>query len=66
MDEQTRITIQELAAAAGLKIDPARLPALAAGWAGMRQTLRPLLELDYGDCEPASRFHVPPPADAHA
>jgi len=64
VEEQTHITIHELAAGAGLKIEPSRLPALAVAWAGARQSVRPLHELDYGAYEPACRFHSPPSADA--
>jgi hypothetical protein len=53
---------RRLAAAAGIPPPGDRLPVFAASVQRNLDLARPVLERDYGDVEPASRFRAPPPA----
>ena len=53
---------RRLAAAAGILVPDDRLPVFAASVQRNLDLARPVLERDYGETEPASRFRAPPPA----
>ncbi|MDO8615236.1 MAG: hypothetical protein Q7T33_05805 [Dehalococcoidia bacterium] len=59
MQDQPMLNVRQLAAAAGIRIPDARLPAIAAALPMVKAIAEALARTDYGEAEPAARFRAP-------